>query len=223
MDSTRYFILRRLHSLSGVLPIGAFLLFHFFENASARRGAAAFDATVVKISEMPYLYVVEIFGLLAPILFHSIFGLMIASHATHPTAIRSATLPFNRTWHYVMQRITGVVALFYIGYHVMSTRMWALFVKGDHITFADMQAKLAEPFAFWVYVAGIVAITYHFSNGLGSFSITWGIVRKERAMRALAYGTQGLFVVLCLVGLDILSSFRVEHGFIAQLMTRIFG
>jgi succinate dehydrogenase/fumarate reductase cytochrome b subunit len=32
------FLWRRLHSLSGVLPLGAFLCYHVFENLSALRG-----------------------------------------------------------------------------------------------------------------------------------------------------------------------------------------
>jgi len=35
------FLLRRLHSLSGIFPIGAFLVEHFFSNAFAVNGANA--------------------------------------------------------------------------------------------------------------------------------------------------------------------------------------
>jgi len=33
------FLLRRLHSLTGIVPIGAFLLEHFLSNAEAFKGA----------------------------------------------------------------------------------------------------------------------------------------------------------------------------------------
>ena len=68
--SDRSFLLRRLHSLTGIVPIGGFLLFHLFENASARNGAHAFNETVEKIASMPYLYALEIGMLMIPILFH---------------------------------------------------------------------------------------------------------------------------------------------------------
>ena len=35
------FLLRRLHSLSGIIPIGAFLLEHFISNSEATKGALA--------------------------------------------------------------------------------------------------------------------------------------------------------------------------------------
>ena len=76
-SSETSFILRRLHSLTGIIPLGGFLLFHFFENASARRGAEAFDEAVVKISQLPYLYVLEFGLLLGPLLFHALYGLLV--------------------------------------------------------------------------------------------------------------------------------------------------
>jgi len=36
------FLLRRLHSLSGIIPIGAFLLEHFISNAEAFKGPIAY-------------------------------------------------------------------------------------------------------------------------------------------------------------------------------------
>lgn len=201
--SARSFLLRRLHSLTGVIPIGVFLLFHFFENASARRGAEAFNQTVVKISELPYLPVAEIFGLLLPILFHGIYGLFIRT-PSRPNLVR-----YNlwRNWAYVLQRVTGVIAFAYIVFHVVTTRGWALFIKGDHITFADMQAMLQQPWVIWFYVLGIISVTFHFANGLWSFSLTWGLVRTYRAQQVLGLLTLGLFVALCIVGLDIISAF----------------
>ena len=215
----RHFLLRRLHSLSGIVPIGGFLLFHFFENASARQGAAAFDETVVKISSMPYLYALEIGLLLIPILFHSIYGLFITSTS------RPNVVPYShaRNWAYTMQRVSGIIAFAYLGYHIATTRGWALFVKGDHITFSDMAAKFADPLVIAIYVLGILSVTWHFANGLWSFSITWGLVTTQAAQRRLAMATNVFFVILAVVGLDILSAFRLEHGFLARLGAMIFG
>ena len=36
----RHWILRRLHSLTGLVPIGAFLFFHIFENSYVVHGSA---------------------------------------------------------------------------------------------------------------------------------------------------------------------------------------
>ena len=200
-----HFILRRLHSLSGIVPIGAFLLFHFFENASARRGAEAFDETVIKISSMPYLPLMEIFGLLLPILFHAVYGIFITS-SSRPELSQK----YERNFAYIMQRVTGMLAVFFIGYHVATTRVWALVEKGDHITFTDMQAKLSHNYVLAIYVIGILSACYHLSNGIWSFSITWGLVRTRAAQARLAKLTTAFGVFLSIIGLDIVSAF-VRH------------
>ena len=47
----RHFWLRRLHSLSGIVPVGGFIAFHLYENYSATRGADAYNAMT---SNRPY-------------------------------------------------------------------------------------------------------------------------------------------------------------------------
>ncbi len=213
-----HFLLRRFHSLTGIVPIGAFLLFHFFENASARHGAQAFNETVEKISSMPYIYVVEIFGLLLPILFHAGYGIFITSSARPELSYK-----YERNFAYIMQRVTGMIAVFFIGYHVVTTRGWALFEKGDHITFADMQTKLSGGPALAIYVIGILSACYHFTNGIWSFSITWGLVRSREAQVRLAKLTSLMFVAMSVVGLDIVSAFVRGESILTSLGNWIFG
>jgi succinate dehydrogenase / fumarate reductase, cytochrome b subunit len=208
------FLLRRLHSLSGIIPIGGFLLFHFYENASARHGAEAFNETVRKISEMPYLIAAEWLVLLLPILFHSIYGLFITASARPNVSSYS----YERNWAYFFQRMSGIIAFFYIGYHVITTRGWAVFVKGSEITFQDMVLKLSSPFVIIIYIIGILAVTYHFSNGLWSFSITWGIVKSEQGQKRLAFLSNIIFLVLSIVGLDIFSAFVLQGSFLKSLI-----
>jgi succinate dehydrogenase / fumarate reductase cytochrome b subunit len=215
----RHFLLRRLHSLTGIVPIGGFLLFHFFENASARRGPEAFDATVQKIGEMPYIYAIELGVLLIPLLFHSIYGLFITASA-RPNVTH---YPYGRNWSYTLQRVSGIIAFLYLVYHVATTRIWSLFVKGSDYSFADMAASLSSTTVLLIYVVGIVAATFHFANGLWSFSITWGLVTSPQAQKRLACATNAFFVVLCIVGLDILSAFKLDGGFLAKLGSMIFG
>ena len=48
ISDSQYFALKRLHSLTGVVPIGLFLLEHLYTNARALQGAAAFDTAATK-------------------------------------------------------------------------------------------------------------------------------------------------------------------------------
>ena len=78
-----HFLFRRLHSLSGVIPIGVFLLFHLTTNSSivwgavnkgehegVHAGVATFQHEVNFIHSLPALILIEVFGLWLPLLFH---------------------------------------------------------------------------------------------------------------------------------------------------------
>ncbi len=54
------FLLRRLHSLSGVVPIGAFLLEHFISNAEAFKGPLAYGKQVAFLNSLPFVLGLEI-------------------------------------------------------------------------------------------------------------------------------------------------------------------
>ena len=56
--TTRYFYLRRLHSLTGVVPIGLFLLDHFFTNSFSWT-PEAFNAEVKKLNTLPLVKAIE--------------------------------------------------------------------------------------------------------------------------------------------------------------------
>jgi succinate dehydrogenase / fumarate reductase, cytochrome b subunit len=207
------FILRRLHSLSGIIPLGAFLFFHFFENASARRGAEAFNEVVLQISKLPYLYLVEVSALLLPLVFHGVYGIIVRT----PSRPNALTYGYARNWAFFFQRVSGVVAFLFIGFHVVSTRGWALFVKGAPFTFDDMHNYMLDPGVFLFYLLGVVAVSFHFANGLWSFCITWGVVIARETQRRLALLAMLLFVALSVVGIDIAWTFRTGQSFLTFL------
>ena len=67
----KHFLLRRLHSLSGLAPIGGFLLFHFYENGKVLQGPEVWteSAEAIAAIPLPLLLSVEVFVLYIPILF----------------------------------------------------------------------------------------------------------------------------------------------------------
>ena len=108
-----YFTLRRLHSLSGVVPIGAFLLEHFFTNARALQGAPAFDQAAAELARLPFVVLLEAGGIWLPILFHMVLGVLIATTSQANLGRHG----FARNWQYTLQRATGVLLAFYIVFH----------------------------------------------------------------------------------------------------------
>src|SRR6476469_6132623 len=60
------FLLRRLHSLSGIIPVGAFLLEHFISNAFATNGPKAYADQVKFLTGLPFVPVLETVGICMP-------------------------------------------------------------------------------------------------------------------------------------------------------------
>src|SRR5512137_2668865 len=117
-DST-YFTLRRLHSLSGVVPVGAFLLEHLTTNSFAIQGPAKFNEAAAALGTIPYVILVAVLGIGVPILFHMVLGVIIAT--TMQANLGGHGYP--RNWSYVLQRVSGLFLVAYITYHVWSTRL----------------------------------------------------------------------------------------------------
>ena len=202
-----HFILRRLHSLSGVVPIGAYMLVHiFFENAFILGGPGKFDQLVRAIGEIPIpiLLAVEIAVLWAPILFHALYGFVVMAGADLGTATRFA---YQGGLLYALQRVTGVLAFLFIAWHVYSLRLSFYFYHRE-IDYALMNAILASPGWFAFYVVGVLSALFHFCNGLFTFGITWGITVSARSQALAQRGALGLFVVLAAIAVGILAAFR---------------
>ncbi len=76
------------------------------------------------------------------------------------------------------------------------------------MTFARMQNVLREEeWAIWVYLIGVLSLTYHFVNGLWTFLITWGITVSPRSQKLSGCLLTGLFFLLSTVWVKILLNF----------------
>ena len=196
---------RRLHSISGVVPIGAFLVLHLWTNTAAAGGADAYNEAARRLQQLPLLVVFEILLIGLPIFFHGIYGFYIA--ATESPAVEGRT-PARRALA-VFQRATGVVAFVFIMFHLWTSRLVQLSDHGSLDLFHLMQASLANPWIHASYVVGILAATSHLSAGLWTFCETWGFFPGRRARVAVAVAAAGLFCLLSGLGLVSLSAFRL--------------
>ncbi len=64
---SRTFVLRKLHQLSGIFPLGIFLLEHFYTNSKALNGPGGFNSAVDHLQSIPYIIFVEIIGIFIPL------------------------------------------------------------------------------------------------------------------------------------------------------------
>ncbi len=194
--------MRRLHSLTGVVPVGAFVVLHLWGNAYAWRGAAAYDRHLDALRNVPYSHAFLILFVLLPLLFHAGYGVIITLFAR----FNLPAYPFPRHTAFWLQRATGLLALAFILYHLVTVRASVLFT-GETATFDRVAASLAHPGVLAFYALGVVAVSYHLANGLWLFAVIWGLAVGPRAQRTVARAAAVLFVLVAVVGLNDLRAF----------------
>jgi succinate dehydrogenase / fumarate reductase cytochrome b subunit len=188
---------KKLHSLSGIIPIGIFLLEHIFTNSFAIYGAERFNAAVHTLRSLPYVFFIEIGGIALPILYHALYGVVIYMQG-RPNNLRYA---YPRNWMYTIQRLSGVFLLIFIVTHVWETRIHVA-ITGEPMTFDFMVQKLSNPLTALYYAAGMLTACYHLANGVWSFMIGWGITTTEAAMKRSAYACIAGGVLLAGLGIN---------------------
>lgn len=200
--TSRRFLLGRLHSLAGIVPLGLFLLEHLYSNAIAMLGKEAYDRHVETLTGIPFLLLFEIVFIALPLLYHAGYGIYIGMMAKN-NPYRYA---YARNWMFVLQRASGLITLVFILYHLWAFRLSSLFF-GTAVNYDAVQEHLQHPFIFAFYALGMIATTFHFTNGLWTGLITWGITSGPKSQRIASVVRAVLFVILCGTGLGTLISF----------------
>lgn len=210
------FLIRRLHSLSGLVPVGAYMTVHLLVNSSLVNGAGAFQNNVNQIHSLgAFLPAVEWAFIFLPIIFHAAFGVwIIKSGKSNVDRYR-----YTSNFRYAMQRWTGVIAIVFIFFHVFHLHGWF---------HTDYWLKIVEPWGMasfrpynaastlatalsgflWpiFYLLGVLACVYHFANGVWTAGITWGIWISPKAQQWATYACTAGGIGLAMVGLTALYS-----------------
>jgi len=207
------FLLRRLHSLSGIVPIGAFLLEHFLSNSEALKGPAAYNDQVKFLTGLPFVSVMEWVFIFLPLLYHGLYGLYIWYRGESNVG----EYPWTGNWLYTSQRWTGIIAFLYICYHLYYMRFSGVHLMngGYNNAFWKVQHEFQNPWAVVAYVIGITAASWHFSYGVWLFCAKWGITVGEKARKKLGYVCVLLAVGLITLGMVSIYGF-VSHPLVEQ-------
>jgi succinate dehydrogenase / fumarate reductase, cytochrome b subunit len=201
------FLIRRLHSLSGLVPVGAYMCVHLITNASILGGGWFFQEQVDRIHSLgPALPFVEWAFIFIPLLFHAIFGVVIIKGGLSNTG----NYPFTNNYRYTLQRVTGMIAFVYIMVHVFHMHHlgawlgsgWAVFNPKDAA--GSAAAALSSTWTQIFYAIGVLACVYHLANGLWTMGITWGVWVSPKAQSRANYFCAAFGVGLALVGLSAL-------------------
>jgi succinate dehydrogenase / fumarate reductase cytochrome b subunit len=218
---SRTFVLRKLHQLSGIVPLGIFLLEHFYTNSKALNGAASFNDSVKDLQSIPYILFVEIGGIFIPLIYHAVYGLVITIEARP----NNLAYPYPRNWFYLIQRITGFILFLFITFHVLNFRFGMIpglntrsVATHPGEAFNIVSAEFHIVPIFIIYLIGITATVWHLANGVWLFLVDWGIAIGERAQRLTGYACIGFGIVLLLVGINAAVAFVREGGLLGGLI-----
>jgi succinate dehydrogenase / fumarate reductase cytochrome b subunit len=198
------FLWRKLHSLSGIVPIGAFLIEHILSNFEALNGPLAYAQQVKFLNSLPLVRVLEWAFIFIPLSFHALYGVYIAFRGRSTVNV----YPWAGNWMYLMQRVTGLIAFAYIVQHVWRQRFSGVSLP-EHpgAAFAKVQHELHNPWMLAIYAIAMVATTWHFAYGIWLFAAKWGITPGDRARKRFGYVCAAFGTVLCVMGLASLWAF----------------
>lgn len=211
------FLIRRFHSLTGLVPVGGFLVVHLLTNASILDGPQTFQARVDQIHSLgpTTLLFLEWAFIFLPIWFHGVVGMLIVARGK-----RNVTqYPYPENIRYTLQRATGVMAFAFVLYHVFHMHGWlrwpwwhenvamrfggALF-DPQNAPATLIHALRGSTLEMVLYAFGVLACVYHLANGLWTMGITWGIWTSPHSQRWASVPCAVFGTLLAIVGLGAL-------------------
>ena len=207
------FLLRRLHSLAGLIPVGVFLIFHLATNATIvlDKPGTFYQERVDQIHALgPLLKTVEMVFIFIPLAFHAGLGVKMWLQG----APNTSHYPYGGNIRYMLQRVTGVIALLFILVH-----LWQMHWLGDWLPQGGLfdathapgtTAWILQHYAVWagpVYLVGILCAVFHLANGVWTSLITWGVTIGPAAQRKAGYVCAAFGLALALAGTSSLWGF----------------
>ncbi len=213
------FLIRRLHSLSGLIPVGAYMVVHLLTNASILNSEARFQNTVYLIHSLgPILPLVEWGFIFIPLLFHTIIGVLIVRSGES----NSAQYKYASNYRYTLQRATGMIAMLFILWHVFHMHGWFHFEAWTKNVAEPLGGYKFRPYnaastaagalqsgiVVVVYAIGVLSCVFHLANGIWTMGITWGVWISPAAQSRASKVCVAFGVGLAIVGMSSLVGFN---------------
>lgn len=212
------FLLRRLHSLSGLVPVGAYMVVHLAVNSLATFSPVMYQRQVNNIHDLgPLLWIVEWAFIFIPLIFHAVYGVLIVRGAE----MNTGRYKYGANRRFQLQRITGMIAFFFIFLHVFHMHGW-FHVDGWLKVVEGLGGHMFRPFnaassgsdalrvspIVWIgYLVGIFACVFHLANGIWTAGITWGLWITPPAQKRALQACTGFGALVLAIGLTAWTGF----------------
>jgi succinate dehydrogenase / fumarate reductase cytochrome b subunit len=201
-------VLARVHSLLGVVPLGAFVVLHVYGQWPALGGREAWTDDAVHGALSGWLLALVLLAFAA----HALLG--VARLRREPQPLGDLRGPAGLR---ALQAATGFVALGFVLYHVVSL---GVLDSGPHTgtrtPYARLWSELGRPRELAIYLMGLAAVCLHLGHGLSRAAVSWRLARSERALLLwrIASGAVGL-ALFCLF-VQVLSHFAIGTALVAR-------
>jgi succinate dehydrogenase / fumarate reductase cytochrome b subunit len=186
------FIRSRLASALAIFPLGAWTVVHLYDNLSAFSGPRPWQAAV---TEYPHPAAQAMTGIvvLLPLALHGAWGI----GRLLTVRPNNVAYPFYGNLKFLLQRVTAVAVLLFLGAHLWLALLKPRFMEGHAEAFEDIahQMHVHTP-TLITYLLGTLGVAYHLANGAQTFCMGWGVVTSQKALRRLEAGVLVFFAVL---------------------------
>jgi succinate dehydrogenase/fumarate reductase cytochrome b subunit (b558 family) len=199
----------KLHSLSGVVPLGVFLILHVWVTSAIVGSREVYDRQIGVLHGGAFMGVLEVVLVLAPLTYHAGYGM------TRVLRPRTEGHAYANDLMFALQRASGVVVLVFIVAHLWELRVqtWTRGLPvSAYSTKLVMDLSSTSSGVPWIalgYLIGLAATVFHLVNGLSSFCTTWGytVTALAQARARIVFRVAGALV------------FVISAGIVMQLAT----
>jgi succinate dehydrogenase / fumarate reductase cytochrome b subunit len=207
------YVLHKLHSLTGVIPVGYYVVQHLVLNSYSLAGPEKFNGVIMFFESLPkfFLLAVEAVAIWIPLLFHAIYGVFI--HFRAQPNFLGTKYGWSQNRMFVFQRWTGLFLFFFLSIHVATTTgLKYLNNSVDPLLYNAWYTKLTSNGFIWLifYMLGVAAAAYHLGYGIWNFCIRWGITISDKAQMRVQKVSFALFILITLIGWGALGGFLMN-------------
>ncbi|MBF0286235.1 MAG: succinate dehydrogenase [SAR324 cluster bacterium] len=206
------FLLRRIHSITGIVPVGLFLIYHLYTQLYLHHGAEVYNQQVNGYYDSPLAILALVIFVYIPLIFHSVYGLKISSSLANPSEIKATQeYKYFSNLLYWLQRLSGVGVFLFVVAHLANAQIIPLMNGEWGAHYEHLQGGFLNPSSGWltltVYILGITGAAFHLGNGISTFCMTWGIALTPLSQKMVRTCGIGVFFVLVLSGYYSISVF----------------
>lgn len=178
--------LRRLHALSGVIPLGVFVVVHLLVNATALGGASRFDRVVGSLAANPIEPLITFLFVGVPLAYHALYGIKRVIRA--PSDAEASG--YKRPRLDVVMRLTSVVLFLFVIAHTWEMRIGRVPAASLHtkLTMDLSSTKWGVPLVAFGYLLGLAAVAFHLAYGCFAVLESRGRASRRAAILSVVAG-----------------------------------